>query len=83
MAKRFARPAVGTEMRDWQWLGRCPVCGTSVLVDDEFVRSKGAILHLECDLFRCRRLESRGRPVATPAGAPEQHRREGLASTQR
>jgi len=35
--------------RRWLWLGRCPVCGTSVLLDDEFVRVRGAIRHAECD----------------------------------
>jgi anti-sigma regulatory factor (Ser/Thr protein kinase) len=36
----------------WFRLGRCPACGTSVLVDDEFVRSRSAILHAECDRYR-------------------------------
>jgi hypothetical protein len=31
------------------YVGRCPVCGTSVRADDEFVRRGGSALHAECD----------------------------------
>jgi hypothetical protein len=37
---------------DWLWLGHCPVCGTSVLVDDEFLRIDGRVLHAECVRYR-------------------------------
>ena len=38
----------------WLRLGRCPACGSSVLVDDEFARSGRAILHAECQRYRRR-----------------------------
>jgi anti-sigma regulatory factor (Ser/Thr protein kinase) len=44
-------PAAST-VPSWLRLGRCPVCGTSVLVDDEFVRSPTQVLHAECDRYR-------------------------------
>jgi len=37
-----------THPPDWVRIGLCPVCGTSVLVDDEFVRVRGTPRHLEC-----------------------------------
>jgi hypothetical protein len=37
------------------WLGTCPVCGTSVLVDDQFVRHYGRPLHVECDCYKLSR----------------------------
>jgi hypothetical protein len=52
MAGRLQRSLNRRIVRDWLWLGRCPVCGTSVLVDDEFVRTGGSILHAECDRYR-------------------------------
>jgi hypothetical protein len=27
------------------WLGVCRACGTSVFVDDEFIRVRGSVLH--------------------------------------
>jgi hypothetical protein len=36
----------------WLRLGRCPVCGTTVLLDDEFVRLNGSVLHTECQEHR-------------------------------
>jgi hypothetical protein len=51
MMGRLARPA-GSEEISWLWLGHCPVCGTSVLVDDEFVRIDGTVHHAECVLYR-------------------------------
>jgi hypothetical protein len=32
-------------------LGTCPVCKTSVFVDDDFVRRHGAVMHVECRLY--------------------------------
>jgi len=37
------------------WLGRCRVCGTSVLVDDEHARWPRGIVHRECASFWLRR----------------------------
>lgn len=34
--------------RDWLRVGVCPVCGTWVLVDDDFVRVELTPLHAEC-----------------------------------
>lgn len=34
---------------EWVYVGACPVCGTSVRADDEFVRRPGAVLHAECE----------------------------------
>ena len=39
----------------WVRLGLCPVCGTSVLVDDEFVRDRSMVRHAECDRYLRRR----------------------------
>ena len=36
------------EALDWARLGRCPACGTGVLLDDEFVRAQGMVVHAEC-----------------------------------
>ncbi len=36
----------------WTWLGYCPLCGTSVLLDDEFVRVEGHAIHAECERYR-------------------------------
>jgi hypothetical protein len=55
-AQAFAAETPSTRARDpavlggdlWYRIGRCPVCGTSVLVDDEFERTKGRALHAEC-----------------------------------
>jgi hypothetical protein len=33
-------------------LGRCPVCRTSVLADDDFVTSDSSLLHTECEHYR-------------------------------
>jgi hypothetical protein len=46
----------GTELRpEDAWLGQCPVCGTSVLIDDELVRRRRRVVHKECAFFRLRR----------------------------
>lgn len=44
----------------WVWIGHCPLCRTSVLVDDEFVRVDGEVLHAECDEYR----RGRGRAIS-------------------
>jgi hypothetical protein len=51
MARRSQPPGAVDQRQDWFWLGRCPACGTSVLVDDDFVRVRGATLHAECYLY--------------------------------
>jgi hypothetical protein len=61
MARRYQPPGAVDQRQDWFWLGRCPACGTSVLVDDEFVRVRGATLHAECHLY------TRAREGALPA----------------
>jgi hypothetical protein len=40
---------------DWVRIGVCPVCHTSVLVDDEFVRVRGTPRHVECVRYLRRR----------------------------
>jgi anti-sigma regulatory factor (Ser/Thr protein kinase) len=61
---------------DWLRLGRCRVCGTSVLVDDEFVRLPGSVRHSECDRYlRARRAgaaiaERPGRVAILVRGGP-------------
>jgi hypothetical protein len=37
------------------WLGSCPACRTSVLVDDDFVRRGSRVFHRECDSYVTRR----------------------------
>lgn len=51
---------------DW-WLGSCPVCGTSVAVDDQFVRRDARILHLECDRYQLMRSLPRWARLLLPA----------------
>lgn len=41
------RAESGEEL-DWTRLGRCPACGTGVLLDDQFVRAQGMTVHVEC-----------------------------------
>jgi hypothetical protein len=38
---------------------RCPVCGTSVLADDDVVHANGALLHRECDRYARSRRRAR------------------------
>ena len=42
------------ETRTALWLGTCRVCGTSVLIDDAFVRRDGLVTHTECEAHRKR-----------------------------
>ena len=48
MARRVSRWESRAAARDWWWLGRCSVCGMSVMLDDDFIRSAGRIAHAEC-----------------------------------
>lgn len=46
--QRVSEPPCDRANWDWVYVGRCPVCGTSVRADDVFVRWPGATLHAEC-----------------------------------
>lgn len=60
MAVRSPRPQVLAGERNWLWLGRCKICGTSVAVDDEFVRMPGGTVHFECFVYRLVGSDGRG-----------------------
>jgi hypothetical protein len=57
---RNASEASASERRRAPWLGTCPVCGTSVLVDDALVRREGRVVHAECDAHRTVGSQARG-----------------------
>ena len=56
-------------------LGRCPVCGTTVLAEDVFVRYGRRVLHAECVAYRAERRWARsGLGRFWPRKTPVVHR---------
>jgi anti-sigma regulatory factor (Ser/Thr protein kinase) len=60
--------AAGWHPPAWVRLGLCPVCGTSVLVGDEFIRDRSMLRRVECDRYLRRRPL---REATTLRGGPE------------
>lgn len=45
---RVSEPPCDRSQWDWVYVGRCPVCRTSIRADDEFIRRPDGTFHAEC-----------------------------------